>query len=225
MDATLHSRKHELVVFRTLATLKPTLRFLHIPKTAGTSIEDTYPHFEWGRFDSFPHIDTQQSKPSVSLWHIPATDETGSYTYFCVVRNPLERLVSEYTYRHAENLSVAALNSYLDERRHMIHANPHVDDNHFVPQVEFARLCDYVIDFANLDEELEYVVSVSKLVPRKLLKQNVSKKPSRKISVADISQENLRFWKQYYQQDIVLYLRVHHQPIQYRHHGSILAGR
>ena len=50
----------------------------------------------------------------------------------------------------------------------MIHANPHVDDNHFVPQVEFARLCDYVIDFANLDEELEYVVSVSKLVPRKL---------------------------------------------------------
>ena len=202
--------------------LKPTLRFLHIPKTAGTSIEDTYPHFEWGRFDSFPHIDTQQNKPFVCPWHIPATDKTGSYTYFCVVRDPFERLVSEYKFRRAENLSVAALNSYLDERRHTIDANPHVDDNHFVPQVEFARLCDYVIDFAKLDEELEYVVSVSKLLPRKLVKHNVSKKPSRKISVADISQENLRFWKQYYQQDIVLYNRIQKKSIYLRPRGSEL---
>lgn len=80
------------------------LKFVHITKNAGTTIEEIG-RPEWGRYD-------KEYRDSVSdvyglpwdHWHIPprfmARDYLSSfkkkYDFFCVVRNPFDRVVSEY---------------------------------------------------------------------------------------------------------------------------------
>lgn len=80
------------------------LVFLHIPKNAGTSIEDAgfASGIEWGRYMSFKGCDLGFNDCEAS-WHQPPARVLGSNMYtdarvFCVVRHPYSRAVSEYQY-------------------------------------------------------------------------------------------------------------------------------
>ena len=79
------------------------LKFIHITKTAGTSIEDLglKHHIKWGRFDkeSFEMYDKDSLKIG-NPWHIPFIfldkEYKQKFDWFIVVRNPYDRVLSEY---------------------------------------------------------------------------------------------------------------------------------
>ena len=81
---------------------RDNLFFVHIPKNAGTSIEDTMKenfNLNFGRFYKFPKIDMPINNKSI--WHIPPKYFKGNNPYknkilFLVIRNPYERIISKY---------------------------------------------------------------------------------------------------------------------------------
>lgn len=99
------------------------LIFLHIPRTAGTSIrthlkDNGGPHCElWGIDEThgdLAHIDLSQLSRFVVI------ADSSEYTVFCVVRNPLDRLVSAWRYmcvgeKGEKSVSFAAFVRSLDE--------------------------------------------------------------------------------------------------------------
>ena len=77
------------------------LEFTHIPKNAGTSIENAGKKAGicWGRFSLF------HNRKMCSTWHQPPRinkDLHQGKKTFCVIRDPKERIVSEYRYRWAK---------------------------------------------------------------------------------------------------------------------------
>ena len=75
------------------------LEFVHIPKTGGTSIEHTYNEYKFGKF-SINCIGTE-NKDCNSFWHNcqPINRMYNNSKTFCVIRNPIDKLISEIKYR------------------------------------------------------------------------------------------------------------------------------
>jgi len=136
------------------------LNFLHIPKVAGTSIEDQ--RFEahgvdgplWGR-----HADLKCSTSETcaapgsthcrmsentccSSWHTPpSTDHMLAEVYracetFCVVRDPVTRLASEFKYRGGKCNSTEFA-AFVAEKLVELKSDPYMSDCHFVPQTVY----------------------------------------------------------------------------------------
>ena len=110
------------------------LRFIHIPKNAGTSIENAAlkENIKWG-FKEWTKDDDKNNKNNKNLfknknpwknvynnktykvkkcfpWHVNFKDLGKNFlekddTTFCVVRNPYTKIVSAYKYAHGKNAS------------------------------------------------------------------------------------------------------------------------
>ncbi len=117
-----------------------TVFFVHIPKTGGTSVEETFKSEGW--------IEALRMKDA--LGYLPATPQhlqadlytklvpAQFYDYaFTVVRNPFARLASEYRMRKEEGSWSGGFGEWLDLRLREYAENPYVADNHLRPQVEF----------------------------------------------------------------------------------------
>ncbi len=83
------------------------IKFCHITKTAGTSIEEAGREagFRWGRLDEeyleqFPYPRHRLTRPSDAIWHLPLREfDVNPYEnclVFTVVRDPYTRVVSEF---------------------------------------------------------------------------------------------------------------------------------
>lgn len=154
------------------------LQFVHIPKTAGSTIsESAYYQFGicWGMFD--PQLQRAEiavenknkqrlyaKKPPVSRWHMPPRlfqAYCGSIKpyikpKFCVVRNPYSRLVSEYEYEKSiKKTTHTDINHFIKDTLAMYHSNNYIYDGHLIPQYEYANACEYVLKFENLAMEFD----------------------------------------------------------------------
>ena len=84
------------------------LFFIHIPKNAGTSIENvgSKNNYLWGKEYNFnmDEDEIQNLVQNKSIWHLPPKylpenkNPYKKYTNFAIVRNPYDRMVSEYKY-------------------------------------------------------------------------------------------------------------------------------
>jgi hypothetical protein len=143
-----------------------TLGFIHIPKNAGTAMEDAAfegHNIRWGRYLMFGmfNVDGPQW---CSVHHVPAQhlglQEQESYLNkenFCVTRHPYTRALSEYSYVLSLTMddpnrmeseavlyrfppcSVKGLNHFLQTQLRLVLDGPgkYVNDCHFVPQSEY----------------------------------------------------------------------------------------
>lgn len=150
--------------------------FIHIPKTGGTSIEhefktrgmlrleESFLYTPWCRFVQKNRTDrircSLQHLTFTELAHIRPTVLSRMKGLFTVVRNPYDRILSEFYYMKKRllakdrdcklwGLSPAWRTRYLKNPNTFVRGvyelylhNPHILDNHFLPQVDFLKGLD-----------------------------------------------------------------------------------
>ena len=133
--------------------------FIHIPKTGGTSIEDTFHSrgIKAGRFafdedDKFLPYSTM-SVPC-SKWHEPPRSYVNGS--FCVLRDPYTRMVSEFNYQKIwyekrqmgashTNCTCSDFDKWIHQMYTELKTNPWAHDCHFVPQTTYTSKCDNIL--------------------------------------------------------------------------------
>eukprot|EP00438_Fugacium_kawagutii_P004173 Skav224694 [mRNA] locus=scaffold3171:199661:200599:+ [translate_table: standard] len=114
-----------------------------------------------------------------SRWHVPpGLDSTLAASYnncntFCVVRDPIQRLLSEYNFNKSETLGdmLPCGDSYLEDFvRSKLQSISTVDDCHFIPQVYYVfengdyqngkRLCHHVLRAESISQEFPQLMQL-----------------------------------------------------------------
>jgi len=163
LGSTMISRKYKCV-------------FVHVPKAAGQSIENFFLSLHGLTWETrSPLLLRSNRDPAIgpqSLAHLTAQeyidcghlsrDEFESYFKFSFVRNPWDRLVSEFRYRrYDEKYTFAKFvqkrlpkkDSFSDAYRHIL---PQYD---FLHDEAGTQLVDFIGRFENLQNDFDYVCS------------------------------------------------------------------
>lgn len=139
---------------QTSATFSP-LRFVHIPRAGGTTIEDcardeASRRLRWGKF--MPGMESLREEKILDHghcvpWHLPPNLVEASYgdaETFCVVRHPFTRMLSQYGfvcgyYPNGEDhdCSAQGLNRWLESALDAHTAYPYREDCHLLPAAAF----------------------------------------------------------------------------------------
>lgn len=127
--------------------------FIHIPKTSGTSVEKIMLAHGYGAgryaFESMrglPPYRTLRNK--CSAWHrVPESFVPDS---FCVLRDPYDRIVSEFRYEHRRrsgsgSCSCSSLYSWMKDKMRRLASDPEASDCHFIPQSVYAEKCQDIL--------------------------------------------------------------------------------
>ena len=159
--------------------MSKSLFFIHIPKTAGTSIEEVLLKYNYkvGRryfLSSGSLYQEHFNKYKIPLWHIPPqhfNENNNPYnnkTLFTVVRNPYTRIISEYRWYHGfklkQKLTVDKLNEWIVSlSSYDINTNYRINVGHLIPQHIFVQKCDIlsknILKYENnLDEQLNFLI-------------------------------------------------------------------
>lgn len=151
----------------------PDLVFIHIPKNAGSLIEDLghENHVEWGRFMDFNQCDWD-ARVSVecSRWHVPPRYLFSPNVYteskaFCVSRHPYERALSQFKWTYTpphgpDDCTVENLNTYLkNSLQKLLDGDEFQQDCHLIPQTEYIwdenghQFCKDILRLEDLTKE------------------------------------------------------------------------
>jgi hypothetical protein len=173
------------------------LKFIHITKCAGTSIENAgkKQNILWGRFHK-----------EYGFWHklFPKVDPDviNKYDWFMVVRNPYERMLSEYywfTGRKKQPMTRRQMNKFLIDK---IKKRSNVGD-HFTEQYKYLYPFStiHVLKFESLDEEFSELMKLYGLEAITLPVNNVSE--NKNYSVSDFSDKLIRLINEIYYNDFI----------------------
>ena len=146
-----------------------------------------------------------------SFWHIPPKYNSKinfkNFITFTVVRDPVDRIISEYNWRMKENSP--GINKFIDKS--LTKPLNFSNDCHLIPQSEY--LTDYygnkienILRFTHLESDLKkfcgkYNLSVN-------IPHNKINKSTPKATIKDISSFNLNQIKKYYDSDYEILHRV-----------------
>jgi hypothetical protein len=179
------------------------LFFIHIPKCAGSTVEVTYPCMSWGR-NMHCSDELMNYVRARSTWHDHVLVPTMPGDTFCVVRDPLDRLLSEY--KHNKSLDcVATMNRALELMCTL--AQTYALDNHLRPQSSFARHATHVVALPRLQEGLDQLLPRYGIRSVPLLKSNVSRSYTH-VTRANVAARVLRRVRRTYACDYALLARV-----------------
>lgn len=213
------------------------LKFVHIPKTAGTSIENAAlkHNIKWGFRDwtkkdenenliKDPNNCFNLNKPWINIstnytsnknnmcypWHIPPSMLNRKVykendKLFCVVRNPYDRIVSEYKKHQSKNISKDELNKFI--KNNINNTNIYNNDFkcHLIPQYKYTHgniKCDHILKFENLDNEFKELMDKYNLSHIKLDKHE--NKSSNKLNKYDLTKESKEIIYNIYKKDFEL---------------------
>jgi len=200
---------------------KNQFAFIHIPKTAGTSV-----YLALGGNKHKDPLSGYSKNLDLQLQHLTAQEyvkygfidesEFRNYFKFCFVRNPWDRLVSEWLWRanHVPRYSFhryfrLSLKSFFYKvptwkGRAGLRIRRHIMPQHcFVYSDEGKLLIDYVGRFENLEEDFDYICHRTDLNQACLTWTNSSKdKKERRDYRAYYDEETYQIVKNYYRKDI-----------------------
>lgn len=192
------------------------LEFIHIPKNAGTTIENVANEgdVKWGRFK--PEHREHTSNRKCTYWHTPPKyfgedsyyngDET-----FCIVRDPFERMVSEFKYRNTDKSTHTKenLNRWINEHLQPEYYINGTKNCHFIPQHEYVyddvgnKTCDNILRFDSLTDDFNKLAKNHQL--------NIKLSDSRRdnvspdsVSVKDLYEETRLKISKIYEKDFAL---------------------
>ena len=204
------------------------LRFIHIPKTGGTSIEHAAKENDllWGKFDK-----ELKSIKGCRAWHSP--QKISGYS-FCVIRCPYERIISEF-YHQNEIIDYTEenLNKFIQRILSKINRNNYIHDAHFLEQYKFYEYCDIVISFENLETNLNKLMKIFRLPVLKLdyLPGGPKQQSKRnnvqftKFNKDNINEYNLKLIKEKYHLDFVIWDKVKKNSILFKSNKLELFGK
>jgi hypothetical protein len=186
------------------------LKFIHITKTGGTSIEDIglLNGVMWGRHDKL-------LKECNIPWHLPLKLYKKNIYHteilFTVVRNPYERIVSECfckwgsRFKKNDLLTIDDFNEYIHDRVSKVSNG---DFFHFVPQSEYThdndgkQIIHHILKFENLKEEFNNLMKLYSVNINLTMHVNKSVKL---FNVDDINEINIILINDVYNKDFELY--------------------
>ena len=190
------------------------LEFIHIPKNAGTTIENVAndKNIKWGRFK--PEHRNKVGSKKCTYWHVPPkhfylNNYYDSDDTFCVIRDPRDRMVSEYSYRHkgqTDKNNKEDMNKWLRENMNDENVYNGGLNCHFVPQHEYIyndnneRTCNHILKFDNLTSEFNDLME-KKNVDVRLSDKKKDNQSNFKLTIDDIDDENMQKIFKLYKKD------------------------
>jgi len=214
------SNNYNEIIDNTLKikSIKQKIKFVHITKTGGTSIEEVGKKNEmlWGMYDEeIKYKKLKIGKMSGAIWHIPPrnfiTNPYSKHITFAVVRNPYSRIISECfckwggKFKKSEFKTVKDLNDYITERINNC-INPSFF--HFAPQYLYThdendnKIINHIIYFENLKNEFDNLMNNFGL---NIVLDVDTNKSVKKYGISDISPKNIKLINKIYHKDFVFF--------------------
>jgi len=140
------------------------LKFVHITKTGGTTIEIIGKRngFLWGMYDPV-------YAENIGFWHIPFSTAKNlkklqqEFDWFAVVRNPYQRILSEFYCKWIapknKNICTTEFNEFIQsmiKNKGSIKAIGHYQEQHlYTHNLQGEQIVNHIIKYENFQEELE----------------------------------------------------------------------
>lgn len=180
--------------------------FRHIPKTAGSSIENA---LKDAGVNVGLNDEAERSRSGPCQWHNTTRLNPNAQTW-CVVREPLERFVSEHKYQSWNKLysagqcSVDALNDHVNRAYDKkLHKTSH-GHCHYIPQSEYE--CDIMFDFAKINTEFPKFAHDVLGVENISFETKVNTMTKKcELTVDDLTEDSKRKLREMYAEDIKMY--------------------
>jgi len=210
------------------------LTFIHIPRTAGTSIEDCTKHepeeFRWGVQNPMLH-GREKNWTKCYRQHVPPNllpDVYRGRETFCVVRDPYARAISQIGFMSAFfgrkwACNATSLNKYLLDRLSTLREKPCKDDCHLLPQAAYVlgwdakakevnrleRSCGTILRYETLVEDFNRMMEergLSYRLSRQTVNPNTASNSACHLLTADDLTEDVRkLIEEHYQVDFQLF--------------------
>lgn len=215
-----NNKPYNNIPYSHTTTRKKPLTFIHIPKNAGTTIEDIgmAHNVKWGKvlLESDSKI---ANIHNINNWHIPprffkSYNPYTPFDTFCVIRNPVSRILSEYKYVFRHDITKdnpTDLNNWLQQN---LNAKNIYEvggrDGHLFPQYFFMYdehgnpTCTYMLNMNNLENEFNFLMRMYDY-PMRMTDNHISNRTYFSVSESDISTPNLQKIYDFYEIDFSLY--------------------
>ena len=196
-------------------SLQP-LKFIHITKTAGTSIENLAKekNIHWGRFDK-DYIklanNIEQCISTLSPWHNNILNKPKNYDWFMVVRNPYDRIISEFHCKYSDQhrrikcTNSQEFNNYIQNKIKYAIMNINIFQQHYAPQYKYyddtVKL--HVLKFENIETEFNNLMKEYSLDLTLNIKNNECN--NKKYSIKDLNIETIKLINNVYDNDFKLF--------------------
>jgi hypothetical protein len=187
-----------------------TLKFIHITKNAGSSIENRGRHCYWGKY----HKEYSKYGHHTLFNKLPLHLRQ-KYDWFLVVRNPYTRIVSEMNCKFASNWNnrlkhhnKKQLNELLRKKINQ-RFDPEHCTGHFIEQYLYLNTDDptikiHILKYENLNTEFTELMEKYNLVVD-LTKERSNVSDKRVFELDDLDKESIALIKKIYEKDFMLF--------------------
>lgn len=168
------------------------LIFLHIPKTAGRSIKKLF---------GLP-MNTIHSRPEIFI----TKEEWETFFTFCIVRHPIDRLLSSYFYHTKKSYTEPHNHQWLKGLKfkyffmiYKHHPNAIIQQHNYITHNKSEKPIDYIVKFERLEETLQPVLDKFN-IKGKLPHLNKSKRDLDRVKNMDLDK-----FIEYYKKDFEIF--------------------
>lgn len=180
----------------------------HVPKTGGTSVEKFFKNnnFEIEFIGKINHLCSCQHRTKDDeelLEEIKTRKPVFSFTF---IRNPLDRVFSEFKYGHywGKNNTNEEFDLYIKQHLPNLEKSPYQCDNHLRKQIEFVHENMKVYKFGDWEKMIN---DVDKIIPLENKEFPIANKSKEKQWLPS-TPETLNLIKEVYKEDFELYESV-----------------
>ena len=181
-----------------MVTQKP-LKFIHIAKNAGTSIEQIGKDHGllWGVHDP-EYVEDGKNMNIMSRHLIPSklsSDYLGKYDFFMVVRNPYTRTLSQTLFMHRSTTA-----DRMNRDIKSLNPSRHLDGGITTEQYKYNISGVHILHFENLEEEFNALM-IQYGLPARLTKHLNKSYNDCGLTVSDFDEESVQFIQKTYAKD------------------------